>query len=255
MIGRQKLFVTNGNRCVHVPPGAVPGDTLIDFVDQLVDQAPPCTHSQHQGAFRSFGSLLGFDTAILFKELGGSSEIAGAEHRVANPADTIFCGNFHGAFGYIFRRPKLVLVAIGIGKENQRALVAVRGGTNRITMQNFVLIEAPQMGVYVFRADVESTARQIFSQRLSSGINFRLKKGADPTGTALPPKEARDLDITFSRRSGESDDRTARNTGGVYRPINPSNHVIGTDDVMINPMNGAFGFDLTHIQLLLGISM
>jgi len=178
------------------------------------------------------------------KKLGSSSEIAGAEHRVANPADMIFCCNFHGAFGHVFRRPKLVLVAIGIGKENQRALVAVRGRTNRITMRNFVLIEAPQMGVYVFRADVESTARQIFSQRLSSGINFRLKKGADPTGTALPPKEARDLDIAFSRRSGESDDRTARDPGGVYCPIYPGNHIVGADDIMVDPMNGALGFEI-----------
>ena len=40
--------------------------------------------------------------------------------------------------------------------------------------------------------------------------------------------------------------RLPGDAGGVHRPVDPCAHVVGADDVMIDPVHGAFGFDVCH---------
>src|SRR5262245_64368954 len=84
---RQELLLANCQRGVHVPPCAMSGDALVDFVNQLVDKPAACSQTQHEGSFGGLSSLLRLNTAIFFKEGGGSSQVARAIDGVANAAD------------------------------------------------------------------------------------------------------------------------------------------------------------------------
>src|SRR5262245_64003284 len=95
-------------------------------------------------------------------------------------------------------------------------------------------------------ADVETATRQLLAQRFRWRINLGLEEGADTARSTVPPQEARDLDIPFSRRSGEADERPTRNACSVYCPVSPGDHVVGSDDKVIDPMHRAFRFDVRH---------
>src|SRR5262249_57864181 len=131
---RQELLLANCQRGVHVPPCAMSGNTLVDFVNQLVDEPAACSQTQHEGSFGGPRTLLRLSTAIFFKEGGGSSQVARAEDGMANAADSFGRADLHGAFRHMRRRPELILVAIGIGEIDDGAFVAFRGRLHRISL-------------------------------------------------------------------------------------------------------------------------
>jgi hypothetical protein len=73
-----------------------------------------------------------------------------------------------------------------------------------------------------------------------------LEKRANAARSALPPQKAGDLDISFSGRGRQSNERSAGETDGIDRPVGPGDHVVGSDYVVIDPMNCASGFSIRH---------
>src|SRR5262249_13627483 len=142
---RQELLLANCQRGMHVPPCAVSGDTLVDFVNQLVDQPAACSQTQHEGSFGGPRTLLRLSTAIFFKAGQGSSQVARAEDGMANAADSFGRADLHGAFRHMNWRPELILVAVRIGEIDDRAFVAFRGRLYRIGVWDFMLIEPTQV--------------------------------------------------------------------------------------------------------------
>src|SRR5262245_66527214 len=65
----QELLLANGQRRVHVPPCAMSGDTLVDFVNQLVDEPAACCHTQQEGSLGGLMTLLSLSYAIIFIEV------------------------------------------------------------------------------------------------------------------------------------------------------------------------------------------
>src|SRR5882724_3180860 len=154
--------------------------------------------------------MLHLHSAVLFKKSRGSGQVAGAVDRVADAADSLLGGDLHGAFGHLHRRPKLILVAVRIGKVDDRAFFAFGGGLYRIGVRDFVLLEPAHVSVDILGPDVKSATGHILAQLFGLGIVFRLEKSADAAGSAFPPHEAEDRRILFSHVSRESIDRPWR---------------------------------------------
>src|SRR5262249_61825475 len=85
----QELLLANGQRRVHVPPCAMSGDTLVDFVNQLVDEPAACSQTQHEGSFGGVRTLVRLSTARFFKEGVGFSQGARANDGGANSPDQL----------------------------------------------------------------------------------------------------------------------------------------------------------------------
>src|SRR5512141_499447 len=98
------------------------------------------------------------------------------------------------------------------------------------------------MLIDIFGPDVEAAARQILTQSFCRRVDFGLKKRADAARSTVPPQKAGYLDIPFPRRSGEADERSSSNPCGVHCPISPGAHIVGSDDIVIDPMNCALRF-------------
>src|SRR5918999_2872726 len=68
---RQELLRANRQCCVHVPPGPMSGNALVDLVNQLVDEPSARSQTQHERSFGGFGTLLRLDAAVFFEERAG----------------------------------------------------------------------------------------------------------------------------------------------------------------------------------------
>src|SRR5262249_14427673 len=158
------------------------------------------------------------------KEGRGSSQVARPIDGVANAADFFGRADLHGAFRHMRRRPELILVAIGIGEIDDGAFIAFRGCLHRIGVWDFMLIERPQVEIDILGTDVEAAARQLLAQRFRWRVNLGLEEGADTARSAFPPQEASYLDVSFSRRSGEADERSSGNACSIYCPVSPYDH-------------------------------
>ena len=102
--------------------------------------------------------------------------------------------------------PELILVAVRIGEIDDRAVVALGSRPDRVGVRDLVLIEPAQVHVDVLGPDVKAAARQILAQSFGRRVDLGLKECADAARAAVPPQEAGDLDISFPRGSGETDD-------------------------------------------------
>src|SRR5262249_56030965 len=67
---RQELLLANCQRGVHVPPCAMSGNTLVDFVNQLVAEPAACSQTQHEGSFAGPRPLLPFTPPLFFNNTG-----------------------------------------------------------------------------------------------------------------------------------------------------------------------------------------
>src|SRR5437660_1960969 len=108
------------------------------------------------------------------------------------------------------------------------------------------MIEPAQMCVDILGPDVKSAAREILAQSVCRRVNLGLKERADAAGSTVPPQKAGYLNIPFPRRSGEADERPSSNACGVHCPISPGTHIVGSDDIVIDPMNCALRFAVCH---------
>src|SRR5688572_29957866 len=113
-------------------------------------------------------------------------------------------------------------------------------------MRDFVLIEPPQVQLDVFGTDVEAAPRKILAQFFCRGVNLRLKEGADAARSALPPHKAKDRGVLLSHVGRQAIDWPDGKARGIKRPVSPCRQVISADDVVINPMNGAFRLIVRH---------
>ena len=91
----------------------------------------------------------------------------------------------------------------------------------------------------------------IFTQRFCRRVDLGLKECADAARSALPPQKADDLDVLFSRCGRESRKRSSGQSDPIHRPIRPGDHIVGADDKMVDPVGGAFRFNVVHRKLLL----
>ena len=100
-------------------------------------------------------------------------------HDVTDAANFFGRADLHGAFRHMDRRPEFILVAVRIGEINDGAFVAFGGCRYRLRVRDFVLIEPPQVQVDILGPDIESAARQIFTQSFCRRVDLGLKKCAD----------------------------------------------------------------------------
>src|SRR6266545_4387442 len=176
--------------------------------------------------------MLYFHATVLFKESSGSCEVAGAIDGVTDAAHFLVGADLHGAFGHMHGSPEFILIAVRIGKIDDRAFVPFSGGSYGIGVRDLVLIESSQVFVDVFGADVESATGRIFTQLFCRRVILGLKEGADAARAAFPPHEAKYRSVFFPGSSRESIDRSYRKACGIQRPVSPARQVVRSDHVM-----------------------
>jgi len=111
-----------------------------------------------------------------------------------------------------------------------------------------VLIEPAQVHVDILWPDIKAAARQILAESFGRRVTFRLLERADAARAAVPPQEAGDLNVSFPRGGREPDDGPPGYACGVDCPIYPCAHIIGADDIMIDPMHCTPWFDVIHYR-------
>src|SRR4030095_16725027 len=130
-----------GEGGVHVPPRAVPGDTLVDLIHQFINQPSASPHAHHRRPLGHLRVARDSHPAVLFEESRRSAKIPGAVYRMADPADILIGGDLHATFGHLHGRPELILITVAIGKINHRAFVAIGGRLYRVAVRDLMLIE------------------------------------------------------------------------------------------------------------------
>jgi hypothetical protein len=107
-------------------------------------------------------------------------------------------------------------------------------------------IEPAQVPIDILSPNVESAARQILTQSPCRWVDLGLKECADAARSTVPPQKAGYLNIPFPCRSGKANERSASKACGVHCPISPGAHIVGSDNIVIDPMNRTFRFDVRH---------
>src|ERR1044071_8325694 len=93
------------------------------------------------------------------------------------------------------------------------------------------------MHLDILRPNVETAARHIFAEFFSRWIELGLKKCADPARATVPPHKTKNRRVFLSVVRGEAIDRSDRKPRRMLGPLRPGRQIVGSDDIVINPMH------------------